>query len=251
MPYKSPVARSEQNRKYRVLNIDRLRLYDKNRVRPPDYHVGRKKYFASWYQKNKKLADERSTKWRLSHPERHRSFVRAWRDKNIDWMKAYTKAYGAKNRETISAKERAYRKLHINQCRRHWKTRMDKIRSNPVLLEQRRRQQQEYYQKNRAQRIASASFYAKVRRARLAGAPGTFTELQWLARLEFYGCCCAYCHVELNRNSATIDHVIPISAGGSNWPSNLVPACIRCNKSKGKRRWVPGFLQTIKISESG
>lgn len=28
------------------------------------------------------------------------------------------------------------------------------------------------------------------------------------------------------------EHQIPLSRGGSNWPSNLVPACDNCNKSK-------------------
>lgn len=33
----------------------------------------------------------------------------------------------------------------------------------------------------------------------------------------------------------TRDHVIPLSAGGSNDISNIVPACLRCNQTKGGR----------------
>lgn len=42
---------------------------------------------------------------------------------------------------------------------------------------------------------------------------------------------CAYCSVRL----ATVqwDHVMPLSAGGTHSIGNLVPACERCNKSKG------------------
>ena len=29
-----------------------------------------------------------------------------------------------------------------------------------------------------------------------------------------------------------IDHVKPLSAGGSNWPANLRPACHPCNRAK-------------------
>ena len=44
---------------------------------------------------------------------------------------------------------------------------------------------------------------------------------------------CAYCNVLLNRRTGkTLDHVIPLSAGGSNSLKNLVPACRRCNEWK-------------------
>lgn len=241
MPYKNPETRKEHSRLYYELNKERLAAYKKMHASP--YNEKRIEYMRKWYSRNKKIMDARSLAWARAHPERHRSFVRAWRERNLDRIKSYTKAYRDKNKGTIDARQRIYRKLHIDKCRKHWKTRADKIKNSPVLLEQRRRQQLEYYQRNKTKRIASASFYAAVRRARLAGAKGTFTELQWLARLEYYGCRCAYCHVELDRNSATIDHAIPISRGGTNWPSNLVPACLRCNIRKGNRTW--------KISESG
>jgi len=34
-----------------------------------------------------------------------------------------------------------------------------------------------------------------------------------------------------------IDHSNPVSRGRTNYLRNLVPACISCNRSKGKRRW--------------
>ncbi|MBG46171.1 MAG: hypothetical protein CMB76_06595 [Euryarchaeota archaeon] len=47
--------------------------------------------------------------------------------------------------------------------------------------------------------------------------------------------CCAYCgknHVHL-----TIDHVKPRTHGGSSMRSNLVPACVECNSTKGSSNW--------------
>lgn len=46
------------------------------------------------------------------------------------------------------------------------------------------------------------------------------------------GYCCQYCGSE---NATTVDHVIPISKGGTDDPDNLVAACTRCNYSKGDR----------------
>lgn len=55
---------------------------------------------------------------------------------------------------------------------------------------------------------------------------------------------CYYCGVELQKlsdpvrrvnadNRKTIDHLIPVSKGGTNEESNLVIACRKCNNLKG------------------
>lgn len=41
---------------------------------------------------------------------------------------------------------------------------------------------------------------------------------------------CAYCGIT---DSLTIDHIIPISRGGTNAENNLTTVCGRCNKDKG------------------
>ncbi|MFJ8394374.1 HNH endonuclease [Streptomyces sp. NPDC094144] len=42
---------------------------------------------------------------------------------------------------------------------------------------------------------------------------------------------CAYC----NANAEHLDHVVPLSRGGSDVESNMVPACAKCNLSKGAK----------------
>ena len=44
---------------------------------------------------------------------------------------------------------------------------------------------------------------------------------------------CVYCASPLTADSATLDHVIPVSRGGSHAPGNLVIACQACNQLKG------------------
>lgn len=46
------------------------------------------------------------------------------------------------------------------------------------------------------------------------------------------GNCCAYCREKLNSGNTHLDHVMPLSKGGTHGPSNLVFACGQCNASK-------------------
>jgi len=49
---------------------------------------------------------------------------------------------------------------------------------------------------------------------------------------------CAYCDTPpIDDKSLTVDHVRPKSKGGEDRTSNCVPACSRCNHSKGSLSW--------------
>lgn len=57
---------------------------------------------------------------------------------------------------------------------------------------------------------------------------------------------CAYCDNE----AATWDHVVPITRGGQTTPNNILPACSRCNSSKGNRdllMWLEATGRTMKL----
>ena len=45
------------------------------------------------------------------------------------------------------------------------------------------------------------------------------------------GFICVYCHEQAN----TVDHVQPISKGGTDEPDNLVAACGKCNSKKSNK----------------
>lgn len=60
------------------------------------------------------------------------------------------------------------------------------------------------------------------------------------------GSVCYYCGIPLNRHNATVDHVVPLSRGGSNGKRNKVFACRTCNEEKGFRllsEMPPGFIK--------
>lgn len=43
---------------------------------------------------------------------------------------------------------------------------------------------------------------------------------------------CYYCQIELDRTTATMDHIVPISRGGKSTKGNLVACCQSCNEQK-------------------
>jgi len=80
------------------------------------------------------------------------------------------------------------------------------------------------------------------RRARLRQAEGTHTAKDIQAQYQRQKGKCYYCHEHVGRKYH-VDHVIPVSRGGSNDPSNLVIACHSCNESKNDRlphEWARG-----------
>jgi len=83
------------------------------------------------------------------------------------------------------------------------------------------------------QRMSTAQNAA--RRARLLGAPGRYSARDIRDILERQGHRCFWCDCDISRGKHTIDHYMPLSRGGSNWPDNIVCACASCNGRKWAR----------------
>lgn len=57
--------------------------------------------------------------------------------------------------------------------------------------------------------------------------------------LERDGFRCRYCGRGPEATELEVDHVLPVAAGGTNDPSNLVAACKACNRGKSA---IPGVM---------
>lgn len=54
---------------------------------------------------------------------------------------------------------------------------------------------------------------------------------------------CRYCGKAVGRDQITIDHIVPTASGGLDRLDNLVLACARCNREKGRGVTIDVFIE--------
>lgn len=70
------------------------------------------------------------------------------------------------------------------------------------------------------------------REALVRGAKGKYTKAEWQELCKRFDHRCLRCG---NTSELSVDHVIPVTKGGSNSIENIQPLCRSCNSSKGNR----------------
>lgn len=83
----------------------------------------------------------------------------------------------------------------------------------------------------RSENPERAALIGRLKKQRRRSA-GVLTAADWQAVLELYGSNCLACGSDA---PPTIDHVAPISKGGSNTIGNVQPLCMSCNNRKGTK----------------
>jgi len=129
---------------------------------------------------------------------------------------AYVSAYGAEHSEEITARAVAWNTSHPERrsvIRSTWR------KKNPE----------------------ACSAYTRNRRAREKGNGGTHTSSDIQAQYRRQNGRCFYCKTKV-RDDYHVDHVVPVAAGGSNGPENLVVACPPCNQTKAGKLHFAGML---------
>jgi 5-methylcytosine-specific restriction endonuclease McrA len=101
-------------------------------------------------------------------------------------------------------------------------------RKDPKVRERARLTSLEYNRKNPLARKR----HKATRRARFLKTQGSFTDESLSNKFKYYGNRCIYCKTDDN---ITLEHLIPLSRGGTNWTANLAPSCLPCNMKKNSK----------------
>lgn len=75
--------------------------------------------------------------------------------------------------------------------------------------------------------------YRNNRRCLELSAKGSYTTKQWYELKESFKFMCLSCKKTEPQIKLTVDHIVPLSRGGTNFIENLQPLCKSCNSSKG------------------
>lgn len=142
--------------------------------------------------------------------------IYAWREKNAERWREYVRA--EVKRPHRAAKRSAYRELEDVRERTRAREATPEVRAKRRAYLEANPEKAAAYNKNRAAR----------RRARMP--IGTVSACEWAAIQARHGGRCRYCGIKPAR--MTMDHIVPISAGGRHEASNIAPACISCNARK-------------------
>jgi 5-methylcytosine-specific restriction endonuclease McrA len=155
---------------------------------------------ALYYQRNKEKLAERNAEYRRKNSDKLRVSSAQYYQRNKEIIAQKSVEYRARNAEAL----RQYRARYIKDPR---------VKARRLKSEQKRRA------------LKAANHHA------------AFTLEQLEEHFSKFDNHCAYCG---KSTKLTIDHFIPISLGGSDCLSNILPACWGCNASKNKsdpKRW--------------
>ncbi len=137
--------------------------------------------------------------WYERNAEVKRAYARQWRKEHKAEKREYARQYNRANREGHNVRRKRYEANH------------------PEMV--RARQQWKDYKK----------------RARSVSGSRQATVLWFRERQEAADLRCEYCDKVVMAGQWEADHIVPVARGGSNKPSNLAVACIKCNRDKAAK----------------
>ena len=88
------------------------------------------------------------------------------------------------------------------------------------------------------------------RRAMKSNADGNYSYPEFIAICDVARWLCVYCGCRLDVETATADHIIPLSRGGANDISNIALSCRSCN-SKKHDKTVAEFIGGLDLVKAG
>lgn len=195
------------------------------------------------YHKNEEQNRQRVREFYRENTEKCKESAKRWYydPKNKDRIVENRKIYRALNRDELLTRLGEWRQKNLD---REHEYRILKYWSDPEKYRKRARDSSSYETLREWRRTHKEEYLLQKARRRVLkmNCKGVCTPEQLKDRVDFYGRKCAYC---VSGKFESVDHVIPLVDGGTNWPSNLRPSCRKCNSMKG-RRSLSDFLSILK-----
>jgi 5-methylcytosine-specific restriction endonuclease McrA len=195
----------------------------------------RRSSYRRFYQRNREKVLEKNAQWAKGHRSKSAEYVRTYRERHPDKVQKYVRSYLVQNRDAVLERKRAYHKDHSEKDREYRishrakgnkSARESRARYCAQHPEEVRQKNREFYRRNPAKYLAKE----QRRRTKKSNAGGAYTAEEWNALLDLYGHCCLWCgrsDVKL-----TVDHIVPVSLGGTSNIDNIQPLCRSCNSRK-------------------
>lgn len=149
-------------------------------------------YWHDYYLAHKDEKKRSAREWYYSHPEQAKKSRKKWRTEHAEDARFRAKKWAEDHKERNRTKATEWNKTH-----------------------------------REARRLISLK--AAHKRRALEKDSGSFTSEEWIALCEKYDYRCLRCK---DKRPLTVDHVIPISRGGTNTIDNIQPLCQSCNSIK-------------------
>lgn len=214
---------------------------------------GKKKQMSDFY-KDKRSKNGFYSHCKVCHREANRQSYRKHRQKRL----AHIKDYVVQNREAVLHRQYEWVRKNPDKVKaaRHRYYTSEKGKKyfkeyRRKNLEKRRKYDREWKRKYRATQVEKSRQYereyrkrpdanltdkacAQRKRARKSNAPGKFTKDDIIKQYAKQDGSCFWCQTELG-DDYHIDHYIPLSRGGTNYPDNIVLACPTCNVRRNNK----------------
>lgn len=171
---------------------------------------------------------ESNRRWRHKHLDAFHRWQRKYRQEHKERVKEHGHRYYIEHREQIALRAKAYTARHRGAVKEY------RRRYGELNAERLRAQRKEWKETHRTKVLADAVLATRNRRARLRRAEGRHTHDDIRRLYQSQRAQCVLCDISL-RQGYEVDHIVPVSRGGSNWPSNLQLLCRTCNRKKADK----------------
>ncbi len=192
----------------------------------------------------------RSKEYRESHKEQ----MLIWKEKNKNKMKEYFIQYGIDNKEERNAKAKARRDTPENKAKakeygkKYWQKHKDKLhkqnRQRDLDNPERTKAYKKKYKKSDKGKISGANCGHKRRFIKMATANGSIPiaiqyphtkALRDMLTTQKDKCVMCNCEISHEEGNIHLDHIIPLSKGGTHTIDNVQWLCANCNMNKGSK----------------